>query len=129
VRTGLASALTPSALPNSYLHTIGPEHASTFAHTTGLSIAEVADLTMVSMADRYPPLALAYCGRNRTTNGIFVKENWIFSRASRYCPDCLAGDNGTIQRQHGGAWKRSWRLPIVFACLVHRRPLLHTCPT
>lgn len=46
-----------------------------------------------------------------------------------YCPQCLAGDGSPIQDQHGGAWRKTWRLPIVFACAVHRRLLEHLCPS
>ncbi|WP_369123111.1 TniQ family protein [Nocardia amamiensis] len=48
--------------------------------------------------------------------------------STRYCPDCLAGNGSTVHQTHGGGWRRSWRLPIVFACLEHRQLLQHLCP-
>jgi TniQ len=53
---------------------------------------------------------------------------WLNTTFSRYCPQCLAGDGTPIQDEHGGAWKRAWRLPVVFACETHRRLLGHRCP-
>jgi hypothetical protein len=94
-----------------------------------LSGREVAALTLSSSSRRYPPLDPHFCGRTRTAAGILVKENWIFSRASRYCPDCLAGDTTPVQRELGGPWNLRWRLPITVACLTHRRILEHLCPT
>ena len=54
---------------------------------------------------------------------------WVFTSATRYCPQCLAGDGSYIQQQHGGAWQKAWRLPVVFACPAHRRLLEHLCPS
>jgi hypothetical protein len=93
--TGLTPPTAASAVPIGYLYKISPPQAEIFAHTTGLSLAEVADLTLTVLADRYSPADLAYCGRKRSTSGILVKENWIFTRFSRYCPDCLAGNDST----------------------------------
>jgi hypothetical protein len=59
---------------------------------------------------------------------VFIRENWIFARSTRYCRQCLAGDGSPIQRRHGGAWSKLWRLPVVFACPTHRRLLGHLCP-
>ena len=122
VLTGLADAHRPS-IPASRLLALTPDHAATFARATHLSTAEVTALTLISFADRYPPVNPAFSGRQRQNHGVFVKENWVFSRASRYCPDCLAGDSSPIQDQYGGAWKLTWRLPVVFACPLHRRLL------
>ncbi|GGN30145.1 hypothetical protein GCM10011609_87710 [Lentzea pudingi] len=100
----------------------------TFARATRLSTTEVTALTLASFSARYPPLDPGFSGRQRLIHGIFVKENWVFSRASRFCPECLAGVGSTIPQQHGGAWDLLWRLPVVFACPTHRRLLQHTCP-
>jgi hypothetical protein len=104
------------------------DQTEVFARATHLTTPEVTALTLVSLADRYPPLDLAFSGRQRQTHGIFVKENWVFSRASRYCPDCLVGDGSVIQQRHGGAWNLLWRLPVVFACTTHHRLLEHAGP-
>jgi hypothetical protein len=58
-----------------------------------------------------------------------LRDPWVFTRFTRYCPDYLRGDGSLIQRRHGGAWSKYWRLPVVFACPTHQRLLAHTCPT
>jgi hypothetical protein len=58
-----------------------------------------------------------------------VTTPWVFTTASRCCPQCLTGDGSPIQRQHGGAWRKTWRLPVVFACPLHHRLLRHLCPS
>lgn len=100
-----------------------------FARATRLKAGEVTALTLGGLAGRYPPAGLSYLGRQRTPGGIFIKETWIMSRFTRYCPQCLAGDPvSPVQRQLGGAWDRRWRLPVVFACPRHQRLLEHDCP-
>lgn len=100
--TGLTSAVT--GVPVSRMFALEPDMATAFAHTTRLSSEEVAGLTLARFSHRFPPLDPGFCGRQRSIHGIFVKENWVFSRASRYCPDCLAGDGSAIQQRHGGGW-------------------------
>lgn len=56
------------------------------------------------------------------------RNSWVFERAARYCPQCLAGDGSTIQNDLGGPWRKTWRLPVVFACTRHARFLEHLCP-
>jgi TniQ protein len=99
-----------------------------FAGATGLSPAEADALTLTPLAARFPSAGLEFCGRTRTPGGMFVKESWVFSAATRYCPACLAGDGSPIQDAHGGPWKRIWRLPVVFGCVEHRSLLMATCP-
>jgi hypothetical protein len=125
--TGLTK-LRAAAIPASRMLALSPALTETFAYATRLSTSEVTGLTLVSLATRYPPVDLRFSGRERLPHGVFVKENWIFARSTRYCPDCLAGDDSTIQQRHGGAWSKLWRLPVVFACPTHRRLLEHTCP-
>ncbi|WP_433229888.1 TniQ family protein [Micromonospora sp. CA-248260] len=139
-RLGLSPAkveqITGLARPNSRARassmlTLAPDKASAFAHATRLSTAEVAALTLDSLATRYPPVDLARAGqrqRRRLAHGLFVRETWVFARFSRYCPQCLTGDTSAIQQRHGGGWNKLWRLPIMFACPTHRRLLAHTCP-
>jgi hypothetical protein len=124
--TGLASPA--GGIPATRLLALDPDMSTVFARAARLSASEVSALTLASLAGRYPPLDLRISGRLRVTHGVFVKENWILSRSTRYCPSCLAGDNSPIQQRHGGAWSKLWRLPVVFACLTHRRLLSHTCP-
>ena len=101
--------------------------AGAFARVTRLTAAETAGLCMSSMSGRYPwaaPRVTADQWGPRSLAG-----PWVFTSATRYCPQCLAGDGGCIQQQHGGAWQKEWRLPVVFACPAHRRLLEHLCPS
>jgi len=110
------------------LFALDPDRAATFADATRLTTQEVTKLTLTSLGGRYPPLDTHRRGRQRQIHGISIKESWVLTRATRYCPRCLAGDGTVIQRRHGGAWSRLWRLPVVFACTTHRRLLQRTCP-
>ena len=125
--TGLAPTKS-AAIPAGRMLALQPDMADTFADSTRLSTGEVHALTLTDLAGRYPPLDLRFSGRQRVTHGLFVKENWVYSRSTRYCPGCLAGDGSLIQQRHGGAWSKLWRLPVVFACPTHQRLLRHTCP-
>jgi hypothetical protein len=127
VLTGLSTG-EQSSTASSIVLFLPPDTAARFAHATRLSTAEVAELTLAGLAPRYPPLDLQATGRSRKVHGLLIRENWIFARSTRYCPDCLAGDGSTIQQRHGGGWSKLWRLPVVFACPAHRRLLRHTCP-
>jgi hypothetical protein len=98
---------------------------SVFAAATRLDPDEVESLCLNSFASRFP------IPRESTTvkrNYIQKRRNWwLFTGPTRYCPTCLAGDGSAIQQAHGGAWRRSWRLPITFACLRHRQMLRYRC--
>ena len=101
--------------------------ADAFCRITRLTAAEASQLSMSSMSGRYPwaaPQATADQWGPRA-----LASPWVFTSATRYCPQCLAGDGSPIQLQHGGAWQKAWRLPVVFACPVHRRLLEHVCPS
>ncbi|MES9592295.1 MULTISPECIES: TniQ family protein [unclassified Streptomyces] len=95
-----------------------------FARATRLSEAEVAALTLVPWADRYPPIAHMHSG----TGARASRDDWLFNNIPRYCPQCLAGDGTLGQQQFGGPWKKVWQLPIAFACPGHRVFLHHGCP-
>ncbi len=132
VLTGLGRQIprrsTPAVPAGRLLH-LPHETAAAFAHATRLSAQEVAGLCLDSVRARYPPVDLTYeTGVLRQTNGIAGLTSWVFSRSTRYCPQCLAGDGTPIQQTHGAAWQKLWRLPPVFACTAHRRLLLHDCP-
>jgi hypothetical protein len=116
-----------AGVPVSRMLALEPAMADEFGRMTRLSAAEVTTLTLASLSGSYPPLDLAFSGRRRLIQGVFVKENWVFSHASRYCSQCLAGDGSVIQQQHGGAWSKLWRLPVVFACPVHGQLLRYAC--
>ncbi|MEU4341825.1 TniQ family protein [Nocardia sp. NPDC023852] len=106
---------------------LSPSDPVALARTTKLSLPEVADLSLITMPDRYPPLRPEFLGKQRELHAILA-ELWVFVQWTRYCPQCLAGDGSTIQQHHGGPWKRAWRLPVTFCCLTHNRLLEHLCP-
>jgi hypothetical protein len=133
-------ALTPARLAvraelatTGHLATQTPDYAlislpvsarDAFAHTARLSACEVDDLCLRSLNARYPLVASTiknHPGRPHATR-------WILIPHTRYCPQCLAGNNTPIQREHGGAWRKAWHLPAVFACIDHHRLLEHGCP-
>ncbi|MFE9644359.1 TniQ family protein [Streptomyces sp. NPDC006365] len=64
------------------------------------------------------------CGRNHAA----AQRRWAINLSSRYCPQCLAGDESPVQNQLGGPWKLPRHLPVVFACTTHALPLSGSCP-
>jgi hypothetical protein len=101
---------------------------ASFAHAARLTTAEVAGLLLLNLTSRYLPLNRDLDGQPRRLRGIVGQERWVFTKFTRCCPDCLAGDHSVIQQRHGGPWKNLWRLPVVFACVQHGRLLNHVCP-
>jgi hypothetical protein len=75
-----------------------------FARATRLSPDEVAGLCLSSMADQYPPASPAPETRG-WAGSLPAGNHWIFKRATRYCPQCLAGDGSAIQNDLGGPWR------------------------
>jgi TniQ len=98
--------------------------AQRFARAARLSVEEASSLGIASLADRYPPIAASRTGPEAR----IVLDGWVISSILRYCPDCLAGDGGSVQREYGGPWQRIWHLPFTFACVQHRRFLRQSCP-
>ena len=101
--------------------------AGAFARVTRLTAAEASQLCMSSMSGRYPWAAPQVTADKWGPRAL--ASPWVFTSATRYCPQCLAGDGSRIQQQHGGAWQKAWRLPVVFACPAHRQLLEHLCPS
>jgi hypothetical protein len=125
------TGLTPRAgtIPASRMLILDDAVTRAFAEATRLAPAEVTALTLAGLGGRYPPACLGYLGRQRQPSGIFIKEAWVMSRSTRYCPQCLAGHPAApVQQQLGGAWDKLWRLPVIFACPQHQRLLEHACP-
>ena len=84
--TGLAGQLQAS---RGLMMHLDPPVAGSFARATRLTAAEIAGLCMSSMSGRYPQAApVIITGRP-------VTSPWVFTSATRYCPQCLAGDNGS----------------------------------
>ncbi|MFD0502478.1 TniQ family protein [Streptomyces chiangmaiensis] len=107
-----------------YLLDLG-EHLNTFAHAMRLTTEEASRLTFAPDADRYPPITASIHARTRRN---YLYDAWVFTKFTRYCPHCLAGNGSAIQQRHGGPWKIRWLLPISFLCLEHGKFLQDTCP-
>lgn len=134
--TGLSRPLLPRRdtprIPAVRMLYLDTATAATFANANRLSAPEVAGLCLDRLRSRYPPLDLDYqviTVRHRQASGIPGLARWVFTRSTRYCPQCLAGDGSSIQRAHGGAWQQLWRLPPIFVCTTHQRLLAHECPS
>jgi hypothetical protein len=95
-----------------------------FAHMTRLTDGQVAGLGMTAWQERYP--LPAWTPGKRPS---LPTDRWsLFAPATRYCPECLAGDGSAVQESFGGPWLKAWHLPVVFACPAHQRLLEHRCP-
>lgn len=108
----------------SLLISLSAERRHTLATMTKATAAEISAMLLDTYGNRYPPAQPSTTGRN----GANQQHRWLFMHSTRYCPQCLAGHNNPLEQAFGGAWKISWRLPPVFACLEHRRFLEHVCP-
>lgn len=125
VRTGLADRADRAVLPVPLLIGLTAERRHTFARMVKATDTEVDAMLLDTYSSRYPPAQPSPSGRNGLAN---QQHRWLFMHATRYCPQCLTGQDNPVEQAFGGAWKTSWRLPPVFACLAHRRFLEHECP-
>ena len=122
----------PSRIPTGLVLRLHPEQATCFARACRLSEGEVSSLTMEGLGNRYPPADyIAGLGRHgpelRQAQGFPSLRRWMSTHPARYCPQCLAGDSA-IESEHGGPWRKSWHLPMVFACPLHKQLLVAICP-
>ncbi|RBL86494.1 hypothetical protein DDE05_10015 [Streptomyces cavourensis] len=124
LRTGLADRPDQAAVPVPYLIGLPAERRQHFAALIRATEAEVAAMLLDKHGSRFPPAQPSATGRN----GANQQHRWLFLHSTRYCPQCLARQDTPVERAFGGAWKTSWRLPPVFACLEHGRFLEHACP-
>lgn len=115
------------SLSSRYLLELPPQVVEELTLSWRITPDEARRLTLRDAAPNYPPLRSTYLGRRRELP-LMVSENWVLIRSSRYCPECLAGDDSQVQRDHGGPWRRTWRLPVTFACLRHNRLPEYQCP-
>ncbi len=115
VRASRAPAILVSGVPATAL--------PVFTRMTRLTGSQAAQLGLAAWQERSPvPAADAADGSRR------LSSRSVFAPATRYCPECLAGDGSAIQQLLGGPWLRAWHLPVVFACPLHHRLLEHRCP-
>ena len=119
--TGLAPAGRGPRLPTVLLTEIPAAASRAFASMTRLTSGQAAQLSLASWQGRYPMPAVGEGHRP-------LSSRRVLAPATRYCPDCLAGDGSAIQESLGGPWLKAWHLPVAFACPVHRRLLEHLCP-
>ena len=125
--TGLAPDRPSWArMPVILLAGIPEADSSTFARMTRLTGAQAAQLGMGTWRERYPPVIASPESKARGARRL--DGRLILAPATRYCPECLAGDGSAIQESFGGPWLKAWHLPVVFACPVHQRLLEHLCP-
>lgn len=121
-----------SRIPTGLALRLGPEQVDRFARASQLDHDEVINLTMVSLGSRYPPADyIVGPGRHgpqlRQAQGLPSLRRWMSTHPARFCPECLAG-HSAIETTHGGSWRKLWHLPVAFACPLHRRLLVATCP-
>lgn len=122
---GLASA-RQSRIAYAYLRAMPEGVRQEFSFAARLTEDEADALTLRGIAQTYPPLR-----RLRADSkfiGASAAVNWAVADSSRYCPDCLRGDGSAIKKKLGGGWQLLWNLPVIFACVPHRRLLEHLCP-
>ncbi|MDL4813183.1 TniQ family protein [Actinomadura opuntiae] len=133
--TGLQSGGAAS-LPVRLLLRTSTEETARFARACSLTSREAEALCLASLADRYPPADVVLHPLPGGRSGLWMQQadkiasldRWVFTRPARYCPACLAGDTSELQQHHGGPWQKLWRLPLVFACPLHRCLLATRCP-
>jgi hypothetical protein len=97
------------------------EPSPIFAQASGLTQQETVALTLRTWAERYPPIGHALAADPRTA------KPWVLLRSHRFCPACLPSPD-TPDDHQAGTWKKTWHLPVVFACIQHAALLQDTCP-
>ncbi|MFK0244184.1 TniQ family protein [Amycolatopsis azurea] len=131
-RLATLTGLSRKARPAVAVHQlrIPTANLTDFGTATRLAPSEIAGLCLDSFRERYPPLDLQYTDSNlvRRNKNLPSVPGWVLTGATRYCPDCLAGDGSVVQQDHGGSWRKTWRLAVVFACPIHHRLLRYHCP-
>ena len=125
--TGLVpDGASGARMPVILLAGIPETDSSTFTRMARLTGAQAAQLGMGTWQERYPPVIASPESKARGARRL--DGRLILAPATRYCPECLAGDGSAIQEAFGGPWLKAWHLPVVFACPVHKRLLEHLCP-
>jgi hypothetical protein len=125
--TGLALAgHSGTRSPAILLAGIPAPASQAFTRMTRLTADKVTQLGLVTWKGRYPLPAGA--PKDVTAALPPLDSRSVFAPATRYCPDCLTGEGSAIQESFGGPWRKTWHLPVVFACPLHQRLLEHRCP-
>lgn len=116
---GLSANLSPLAIPSNYSALLTETAVTRAAHSLRLDQSQIQQMLL----RRYDGIAFDVpTFPNRVDLGmqVFAGREWVYLRQSSACPECL--------REDSGAWQLAWRLPLVFACLRHRRLLANDCP-
>ena len=94
--TGLTPAGRGRAhLPAILLAGIPAPASRTFARVTRLTDDEAAQLGLATWQGRYP---LSGTAPKSAAAALFrLSTRWVFAPATRYCPECLAGDGSSVQ--------------------------------
>jgi hypothetical protein len=122
--TGLTAARRASSLRAAELTGVPEPGRRAFTRMTRLTDSQVTGLGLAAWQERYP--LPAWTPQKRPS---LPTDRWsLFAPATRYCPECLAGDGSSVQESFGGPWLKAWHLPVVFACPAHQRLLEHRCP-
>src|SRR5260370_910113 len=121
---GLRSAgVRGSRLPTGLMAGIPAPALPAFTRMTRLTDGQAGELGLATWQGRYPvPAAGTATGYRR------LDSRLVFAPATRFCPECLAGDGSAVQESFGGPWLKAWHLPLVFACPVHQPLLDHSPP-
>ncbi|WP_179199907.1 TniQ family protein [Streptomyces sp. NRRL B-24572] len=116
-----------SSIAYAHLRILPAPLAAQFAHRAHISTEEAHALTLQRFAQTYPALRRVRADTPRI--GGTALAQWAMTPSSRFCPECLRGNDSPVQNVLGGAWHLRWHLPVTFACVRHGRLLEHTCPT
>lgn len=96
-----------------------PEDVKRVAPILGLAPPQVEQMQLAA----YDQLAFDLNGLNNdqaiSGTRAAVHTAWVWLAGSSFCPECLTED--------GGAWRLSWRIPWITACLRHRTNLRGAC--
>lgn len=120
VRTGLKDDSNPALLDLQYAVTLPEEQRRRFAFATGLTDAEVLELTIERHLD------VVASSADRTVARTLHSNLWLNLGHTRYCPECLAATDPATPEH--AVWRVNWLTPWAVACVIHRRLLLDTCP-
>lgn len=97
-----------TAADRTHVTSVPAQAAERISASTGVPVEQITAMTLA----HYPPQARVL--------SLGVRFPRARPRYSRFCPRCLADDDGR--------WQLRWRLGYSIACLTHRCLLLDACP-